>query len=68
MGEGLTGTEPRLCDGCLARYLCRLCSPCYNLIRCLSFLFSFLRKRNRFELVSSFAYVHTLVNHRGRLD
>lgn len=67
MAEGLTHMEPMLYKGCLARCLCG--PACLvlvvNPISCLWLLFSFLRKRNRFRLVSSFAYVHTLVSGRG---
>ena len=40
-------------------------SPPYNPMRWLSFLFSFLQERNRLSLLSSLAYVPTLVSSRG---
>lgn len=40
-------------------------SPPYNPMRWLSFLFSFLQERNRPSLLSSLAYVPTLVSSRG---
>lgn len=46
-------------------HMLSMISPPYNPMRWLSFLFSFLQERNRPSLLSSLAYVPTLVSSRG---